>query len=147
MIHTVKDFGIVNKAEIDVFLELSLLFRWSRECWQFDRVPLPFLKPAWTSGNSWFMYCWSLTWRILSITLLVCEMNIFVQQFEHSLALPFLVIGMKTDLYQSWSHFYGVYEVVILIEIENKLVVAKGWGEKVKWWFFFYLIGIEFCKD
>ena len=23
MIHTVKDFGIVNKAEVDVFLELS----------------------------------------------------------------------------------------------------------------------------
>ena len=26
MIHTVKDFGIVNKAEIDVFLEISCLF-------------------------------------------------------------------------------------------------------------------------
>ena len=26
MIHTVKSFGIVNKAEIDVFLELSCLF-------------------------------------------------------------------------------------------------------------------------
>ena len=28
-------------------------------------VPLPFLKPAWTSGSSQFMYCWSLAWRIL----------------------------------------------------------------------------------
>ena len=26
VIHTVKSFGIVNKAEIDVFLELSCLF-------------------------------------------------------------------------------------------------------------------------
>ena len=26
VIHTVKDFGIVNKAEVDVFLELSCLF-------------------------------------------------------------------------------------------------------------------------
>ena len=26
MIHTVKDFGIVNEAEVDVFLELSCLF-------------------------------------------------------------------------------------------------------------------------
>ena len=25
-------------------------------------VPLPFLKPAWTSGSSQFMYCWSLAW-------------------------------------------------------------------------------------
>ena len=27
--HTVKGFGIVNKAEIDVFLELSCLYRWN----------------------------------------------------------------------------------------------------------------------
>ena len=26
VIHTVKGFGIVNKAEVDVFLELSLFF-------------------------------------------------------------------------------------------------------------------------
>ena len=35
VIHTVKGFGIVNKAEIDVFLEL-LLFQWSSRCWKFD---------------------------------------------------------------------------------------------------------------
>ena len=28
-------------------------------------VPLSFLKPAWTSGSSWFIYCRSLAWRIL----------------------------------------------------------------------------------
>ena len=33
-------------------------------------VPLPFLNSAWTSGYSQFMYCWSLAWRILSMTLL-----------------------------------------------------------------------------
>ena len=38
-------------------------------------VPLRFLKPAWTSGSSRFTYCWSLAWRILSITLLACEMS------------------------------------------------------------------------
>ena len=36
-------------------------------------VPLPFLNPSWTSGSSQFIYCWSLTWRILSITLLACH--------------------------------------------------------------------------
>ena len=36
-------------------------------------VPLPFLKPAWTSGSSWFMDWWRLAWRILGITLLECE--------------------------------------------------------------------------
>ena len=38
-------------------------------------VLLNFLKPALTSGSSWFTYCWSLVWRILSITLLACEMS------------------------------------------------------------------------
>ena len=43
-------------------------------------VPLPFLNPAWRSGSSWFMYCWSLAYIIFriicsnfSITLLACE--------------------------------------------------------------------------
>ena len=64
-------------------------------------VPLPFLNLAWTSGRSLFMYCWNLVWRILSITLIVCEMSAIVWCFEHSLALPFFGIGMKTDLFQS----------------------------------------------
>ena len=41
-------------------------------------VPLPFLKLVWTSGSSRFKYCWSLAWRILSITLLVCGMSAIV---------------------------------------------------------------------
>ena len=36
VIHTVKGFGIVKKAEINAFLELSHFFWWSRGCWQFD---------------------------------------------------------------------------------------------------------------
>ena len=35
MIHTIKGFDVVNKAEVDVFLEL-LLFLWFNGCWQFD---------------------------------------------------------------------------------------------------------------
>ena len=67
-------------------------------------VPLPFLNPDWTSGNSGLTYCWSLAYRILSITLLACEISATVQQFAHSLALPFFGIGMKTDLFQSCGH-------------------------------------------
>ena len=66
-------------------------------------VPLPFLNP-WTSGSSWFAYCWSLAWRILSITLLACEMSAIVRSFEHSLTLPFFGTGMKINLFQSWGH-------------------------------------------
>ena len=104
VIHTVKGFGIVNKAEIDVFSWTLLLFWWSSGCWQFDLFSLPFLNPALTSGNSEFTYCWSLPWRIFSITLLACEMSAIVQYFENSLVLPFFGIGMKTDLFQSCGH-------------------------------------------
>ena len=35
VIHIVKGFGVVNKAEVAGFLEL-FLFLWSSSCWQFD---------------------------------------------------------------------------------------------------------------
>ena len=60
-------FSIVNEAEVDVFLELScffLCFSMMLEIWSL--VPLPFLNSAWAPGSSWFTYCWSLDWRILS---------------------------------------------------------------------------------
>ena len=71
VIHTVKGFGIVNKAKIDVFSGTLLLFPLmiQRMLANLSLVPMPFLKPAWTSGSSRFTYCWSLAWRILSITL------------------------------------------------------------------------------
>ena len=59
-------------------------------------VPLPFPKPAWSPGSSWCTYCWSLAWRILNITLLAYEMSAIMWYFEHSLALFFFGIGMKT---------------------------------------------------
>ena len=67
-------------------------------------VPLSFLNPAWTSASSHFMYCWSLAWWILSITLLACEVSAIVLQSEHSLVLPFFGIRMKMDLFQSCGH-------------------------------------------
>ena len=78
------------------------MIQWMLAIWFLG--PLPFLNPAGTSGIWQFMYCWSLAWRIFSIILLACEMSAIVQQFEHSLALPFFRIGMKTDLFQSCGH-------------------------------------------
>ena len=63
-------------------------------------APLPFINPTSTSGISQFKYCWSLAWRILSITFLACEVSTTVWQFVHFLVLPFFGIGMKTDLLQ-----------------------------------------------
>ena len=90
-----------------------LMIHWMLAIWTL--VPLPFLNPAWTSGNSQFTYCWSLAWRILSITLLACEMSAIVRYFEHSLALPFFGIGMKTDLFQSSGHHW-VFQICKYIE-------------------------------
>ena len=45
VIHTVKGFGIVNKAEIDVFLKLSCFFDDPADVGNLSLVPLPFLKP------------------------------------------------------------------------------------------------------
>ena len=115
VIHTVKGFGIVNKAEIDVFRELSCFSMIQRMLAIWSLVPLPFLKPAWTSGNSWFTYCWNLAWRILNITLLACEMSAIVWYFEHFLALPFFGIEMKTDLFQSCGHCW-VFQICWHIE-------------------------------
>ena len=44
MIHTVKGFGIVNKAEVDVFLELSCFFYDPMDVGNL--VLLSFLNPA-----------------------------------------------------------------------------------------------------
>ena len=70
VIHAVKGFGIVNKAEEDAFLELSCFLTIQRMLAIWSLVLLPFLNPAWTSGSSQFTYSWSLVWRILSIALL-----------------------------------------------------------------------------
>ena len=81
-------------------------------------VPLPFLNP---SGSSRFMHCWSLAWRILSITLLVCdECNRAVVW-----ALLFFGIGMKTDLFQSYSHCW-VFQ--ICWHIECSTLTASSFG-------------------
>ena len=81
-IHTVKGFGIVNKAEIDVFFWTSLPFLMIQPMFAIrSLVPLPFLIQAWTSKSSQFMYCWSLAWRMLHITLLACDMSAVVWAF------------------------------------------------------------------
>ena len=64
------------------------------------------------------MYCCSLACGIFIITLLVCEMSAVVRQFEHSLALPFFGIGMKTDLFYpvataQFSMFAGILNAAL----------------------------------
>ena len=101
VIHTVEGFGIVNKAEIDVFLELSRFFD--------DPADVGYLISGFSAFTKTNLNIWNFTvhvllkpgLRILSISLLACEMSAIVQQFEHCLALPFFGIELKTDLFQS----------------------------------------------
>ena len=79
VIHTVKGFGIVNKAEIDVFLELSCFFDNPTDIGNLISGSSAFSK---TSLNIWKFtvhVLLSLAWRILSITLLACEMSATVR--------------------------------------------------------------------
>ena len=114
VIHTVKGFGIVNRSRCFFWNCLAFsMIQWMLKLWSL--VPLLFLNPAWTSGSSRFIYCWSLAWRILSIALLACEMSAIVWSFEYSLALPFFGIEMKTDLFQSCGHCW-VFQICWHIE-------------------------------
>ena len=54
----------------------------------------------------------------MSVTLLACEMSAIVQQFEHSLALPFFGIGMKTTFSSpvataEFSKFAGILSAAL----------------------------------
>ena len=101
VIRTVKGFGIVNKAEIDVFLELSCFLNDPTDVSNLISGSSSFSK---TSLNIWKFMVHILAWRILSITFLACEVSAVMQSFKHSLALSFFGIGMKTDLFQSRGH-------------------------------------------
>ena len=96
VIHTFEGFGIVNKAEIDVFLALSRFFDDPADVGKLTSGSTAFLK---TSLNIWkFMVHVLLKPGLENFEhyLLACEMSAIVWQFEHSFVLPFFGIGMKT---------------------------------------------------
>ena len=130
VIHIVKGFSVINEAEVDYF-GVPLVYSIIQQMLAIlSLAPLPFLNPACTSGSFQFPYCWSLSWRILSITLLACEMSAIIQQFEHSLALPFFGIRMKTDLFQSCGHCW-VFQ--ICWHIECSTFTAKSYKIRNSW--------------
>ena len=77
VIVTVKGFGIVNKAEIDVFLELSCFFSDPADVGNLISGSSAFSK---TSLNNWkLMVHVSLKPGQESISLLACEMSAIVR--------------------------------------------------------------------
>ena len=79
VIHTVKGFGIVNKAEIDVFWDLSCFFN--------DPADVGNLISGSSAFSKTSLNIWNFTGYILlkpglgnlSIDFLVCEMSAIVQ--------------------------------------------------------------------
>ena len=69
------------------------MIQWMLAIWSL--VPLPFLKPAWTSGSSQFTYWWSLAWRILNITSVWDECNCVVVE-------AFFGIAFLWDWNENW---------------------------------------------
>ena len=96
VIQTVKGFGIVDKAEIDVFLELSCFFDDPVDVGNLFSDSSAFFK---TSLN-----IWKFTVHILLKPDLEnfehyfarYEMSAIVQHFAHSLVLAFLMIYWKS---------------------------------------------------
>jgi len=79
VIHTVKGFSIVKEAEVYVFLEFS--------CFFYDPTDFGNLISGSSSFYKSSLYIWkfsvyillNIAWRILSMTLLACEMSAIVR--------------------------------------------------------------------
>ena len=103
VIHTIKGFSIVNEPEVDVFLEFP--------CLPYNLTNIGNLISGSSAFSKLSLHIWKFlvhillkALRILSITLLACEISTVLPQLEHFLALSFFGIGMKNDLFQSCGH-------------------------------------------
>ena len=126
VIHTVKGFDIVNKAEIYVFLELSCFFDDPADVGNLISGSSAFSKTSLNIRKITVHILLSLAWRILSIPLLACKMSAIVWQFEHSLALAFFGIGMKVE---SEEELKGL---LMKVKVESEKVGLKLNIQKTK---------------
>ena len=79
MIHTVKGFGIVNKAEIDVFLELSCFFHDPADVGNLNCGSSAFSKTILNIRKFIVHVVLKPGLENLSITLLACEVSAIVR--------------------------------------------------------------------
>ena len=125
VIHTVKGFGIVSEAEVDVFLELSCSF--------YDPVNVPNLISSSSAFSKPSLNIWKFTVHILLKPGLEDFEHYFTSMWDecncavvwHSSALPFFGIGMKTDIFQSCGHCW-VFQICWHIECSTLTVSSFG---------------------
>ena len=116
VVHTVKGFGIVNKA--DVFLELSCFFHDPGDVGNLISGSSAFSKTSLNIRKFTVHVLLKPGLENFEHYLLACEMSATVREFEHSLALPLFGIGMKTDLFRSlataeFSKFAGILSAAL----------------------------------
>ena len=111
-------------------------------------VPQPFLKPAWTSGSSWFTYCWSLSYVQLFCNPMDCSLlSFFVHGISQAEILEWGAIsfsrGSSQPRDQTWvSHIVDRY----FYHLSHQGSFTSVWDEcncAVVWAFF----GIAFLWD
>ena len=86
-----------------MFFWYSLAFsmiQWMLAIWSL--VPLPFLKPAWTSGISQFTYSWRLAWRTLSIKCLAFTFVIIKNVLLTSIRILMLSLHQNISVAKSY---------------------------------------------
>ena len=127
VIHTVKGFGIVNKAEIRCFSGTLLLFWWCQHPLDVGNL---------ISGSSAFAKTSLNIWKFMGHVLLKPGMENFKHYFTSVwdecncmvvwafLALPFFGIGMKTDLFQSCQLLYDNYTIKFMV-YDNCLTIPQ----------------------
>ena len=99
VIHRVKGFGIVNKAEIDVFLEVSYFFS--------DPTDIGNLISGSSAFSKTSLNIWKFTVHLLLKPGLENFEHYFASMWEEchcAVVWTFFGIGMKTDLFQSRGH-------------------------------------------
>ena len=79
MVHRVKSFGVVNKAEVDVFLELSCCFEDPADVGNLISGSSAFSNSSLNIGNFTVLILLKPGLENLSIILLACEMSAIVQ--------------------------------------------------------------------
>ena len=84
-------------------------------------VPLPFLNSAWTSGSSWFTYCWSLAWRNFEryFTSVWDECNCAV-------VWAFFGIAFLRDWNENWSFLLSSIGTPQIQGRKLKIIILQG---------------------
>ena len=116
--HPHRGFGLVSKAEVDVFLEFCCFFDDPMDVGNLISGSSGFSKTSLDIWNFQFTCCWNLTWRVLSITFLACETSAIVQQFEHfwhclSLGLEWKVIFSSSVATAEFSKFVFILSATL----------------------------------